>query len=47
VARAPAVRKSRLVATLDRSTQLSGRQPEYRIIDDAELMLTIYAATAG
>ncbi len=32
---------------LDRSAALSGRQPEYRVIDDAELMLTIYAATPG
>jgi hypothetical protein len=29
---------------LERSTTLSGRQPEYRLIDDAELLLTIYAA---
>ena len=26
------------------STQLSGRQPEYRVIDDAEVLLTIHAA---
>ena len=25
--------------TLERSTALSGRQPEYRLIDDAELLL--------
>ncbi len=30
---------------LDRSAQLSGREPEYRLIDDAELFLTIYAAS--
>jgi predicted HTH transcriptional regulator len=30
---------------LERSTALSGRQPEYRLIDDAELLLTIYAAS--
>lgn len=29
---------------LDNSERLSGRLPEYRLIDDAELMLTIYAA---
>jgi predicted HTH transcriptional regulator len=31
---------------LERSTALSGRRPEYRLIDDAELLLTIYAAAA-
>jgi hypothetical protein len=30
----------------ERSTALSGRQPEYRLIDDAELLLIIYAASA-
>ncbi|MBC7355962.1 MAG: putative DNA binding domain-containing protein [Desulfomicrobiaceae bacterium] len=29
---------------LARSEQLSGRRPEYRLIDDSELMLTIFAA---
>jgi predicted HTH transcriptional regulator len=29
---------------LERSEKLSGRVPEYRLIDDAELLLTIYAA---
>jgi predicted HTH transcriptional regulator len=29
---------------LDRSERLSGRRPEYRLIDDAELVLTIWAA---
>ena len=29
---------------LDNSRQLSGKEPEYRLIDDAELLLTIYAA---
>ena len=29
---------------LDNSTRLSGREPRYRLIDDAELHLTIYAA---
>ncbi len=29
---------------LDHSQQLSGKMPEYRLIDDSELMLTIYAA---
>ena len=29
---------------LDKSAELSGREPEYRLIDDAELLLTIYAA---
>ena len=29
---------------LDNSTRLSGREPDYRLIDDAELHLTIYAA---
>ncbi len=33
---------------LDRSEQLSGKVPEYRLLDDSELLLTIYAAsTAG
>ena len=26
------------------SEKLSGRRPEYRLLDDAELLLTIYAA---
>jgi predicted HTH transcriptional regulator len=30
---------------LDNSTRLSGKEPQYRLIDDAELLLTIYAAT--
>ncbi len=30
---------------LDRSLDLSGKEPQYQIIGDAELMLTIYAAT--
>ena len=30
---------------LDNSTRLSGKEPRYRLIDDAELHLTIYAAT--
>jgi predicted HTH transcriptional regulator len=29
---------------LDRSERLSGRRPEYRLVDDAELVLTIWAA---
>jgi predicted HTH transcriptional regulator len=29
---------------LSRSEQLSGKMPEYRLIDDSELMLTIYSA---
>ena len=29
---------------LDNSEQLSGRMPEYRLIDDEELLLTIHAA---
>ena len=29
---------------LEQSERLSGRLPEYRLIDDAELLLTIYAA---
>lgn len=29
---------------LDRSQALSGRLPEFRLLDDAELMLTIWAA---
>ena len=32
---------------LDNSTALSGREPEYRVLDDSELMLTIHAAGAG
>ena len=31
---------------LDNSARLSGKEPQYRLIDDAELLLTIYAATA-
>ena len=31
---------------LDNSTALAGREPEYRVLDDAELMLTIHAARA-
>ena len=30
---------------LDNSLRLSGKEPRYRLIDDAELLLTIYAAT--
>ena len=30
---------------LDNSLRLSGKEPQYRLIDDAELLLTIYAAT--
>lgn len=29
---------------LSASEELSGRRPEYRLLDDAELMLTIFAA---
>jgi len=29
---------------LERSEQLSGKRPEYRVLDDSELMLTIWAA---
>ncbi|MBI4775369.1 MAG: putative DNA binding domain-containing protein [Deltaproteobacteria bacterium] len=29
---------------LERSRQLSGREPQYRLIDDTELMLTVWAA---
>ncbi len=29
---------------LENSTHLSGREPEYRLIDDAELLLTIHGA---
>jgi predicted HTH transcriptional regulator len=32
---------------LDNSQRLSGKVPEYRLIDEAELMLTIYAAEAS
>lgn len=32
---------------LERSERLSGRRPEYRVLDDAELMLTIWAAAAN
>ena len=31
---------------LDNSRRLSGREPDYRLIGDAELMLTIHAAGA-
>jgi ATP-dependent DNA helicase RecG len=30
---------------INRSKELSGKTPEYRIVDDAELLLTIYAAS--
>ena len=33
-----------VAAILDRSAEVSGREPEYRLFDDAELLLTIYAA---
>ena len=32
---------------LDNSEALSGKRPEYRLIDDSELLLTIFAAEAG
>ena len=32
---------------LDNSERLAGRTPEYRLIGDAELLLTIYAAEDG
>ncbi len=32
---------------LDKSTAIAGREPEYRLFDDAELMLTIYAGEPG
>jgi predicted HTH transcriptional regulator len=32
---------------LDRSTALAGRAPEYRVLDDAEVLLTIWAARPG
>lgn len=32
---------------LDRSEQLSGRRPVYQLIDESELLLTIYAADSG
>ena len=32
---------------LDNSERLSGKTPTYRLFDDAELLLTIYAATGG
>ena len=28
---------------LDRSEKLAGRRPEYRLVDDVELVLTIWA----
>ena len=41
-------RRGEGVATiLDRSEQLSGKRPVYELFDDAELRLTIYAATPG
>ena len=33
-----------VAAILDRSAEISGREPEYRLFGDAELLLTIYAA---
>lgn len=32
---------------MDQSYRLSGRYPEYRLIDDAELLLTIYSPQLG
>ena len=32
---------------VDNSTALAGREPEFRVLDDAELMLTIHAARTG
>lgn len=32
---------------LENSERLSGRRPVYRLLDDAELMLTIYAANGA
>jgi hypothetical protein len=32
---------------LDRSERLSGRRPEYKVVDDAEVVLTIWSATAS
>ena len=32
---------------LQRSQQLSGRTPAYQLIDESELLLTIYAANGG
>ena len=32
---------------LDNSTALAGREPEFRVLDDTELMLTIHAARTG
>lgn len=32
--------------TLDNSTELAGREPGFRVLDDAELMLTIHASRA-
>jgi hypothetical protein len=29
---------------LEHSEQLSGRRPQYRLVDDSELILTIWAA---
>ena len=41
-------RRGEGVATiLDRSEQLSGKRPVYKLFDDAELRLTIYAAAPG
>jgi len=31
---------------LDESEDLSGRRPEFRMIDESELLLTIWAASA-
>ena len=34
-------------SSLERSTELAGKRPEYKQIGDAELMLTIFAANPG
>ena len=39
-------RRGKGVATiLDRSAEISGKEPEYRLLGDAELLLTIHAAS--
>ncbi len=32
---------------MENSERLSGRRPEYRLIDDSELLLTVFAAGGG
>ena len=38
------LRRKGVPIILENSTRIAGREPEYRLLDDAELLLTIHAA---